>query len=126
VLSAATFVTILWYIGGSLDLQPYGAAISIPGFMVLGVLAYSLITTLATWAVGRPLIGCLEARNASEARLRYELTRVRENAENIVLINGDGDERQTLLANLTDVVHRWLRVVSRESRMTWLAMAARS
>jgi putative ATP-binding cassette transporter len=121
VFSAATFVTILWYIGGSLDLLPYGAAISIPGFMVLGVLAYSLITTLATWAVGRPLIGCLEARNPSEARLRYKLTRVRENAENIVLINGDGDERQTLLANHSDAVHSWLRVVSRESRMTWLS-----
>ena len=54
VLSAATFVSILWYIGGSLDLAPYGAAVSIPGFMVLGVLAYSLVTTLATWTVGRP------------------------------------------------------------------------
>jgi vitamin B12/bleomycin/antimicrobial peptide transport system ATP-binding/permease protein len=123
VLSAATFVSILWYIGGSLDLEPYGAAVSIPGFMVLGVLAYSLITTLATWRVGRPLIGCIEARNASEARLRYELTRVRENAENIVLISGDGDERRNLIANLSDVVRRWLGVVSRESRMTWLSNA---
>jgi putative ATP-binding cassette transporter len=121
VLSAATFVSILWYIGGSLDLEPYGVAVSIPGFMVLGVLAYSLITTLATWGVGRPLIGCLGARNASEARFRYELTRVRENAENIVLISGDGDERQTLIANLSDVVRRWLGVVSREARMTWLS-----
>jgi putative ATP-binding cassette transporter len=43
VLSAATFVSILWYIGGTLDLEPYGAAVSVPGFMVLGVLAYSLI-----------------------------------------------------------------------------------
>jgi putative ATP-binding cassette transporter len=121
VLSAATFVSILWYIGGSLDLEPYGVAVSIPGFMVLGVLAYSLITTLATWGVGRPLIGCLGARNASEARFRYELTRIRENAENIVLVSGDGDERQTLIANLSDVVRRWLGVVSRESRMTWLS-----
>ena len=34
VLSAATFVGILWYIGGSLDLEPFGAATSIPGLMV--------------------------------------------------------------------------------------------
>ena len=67
VLSAATFVGILWYIGGSLDLEPYGAAISIPGFMVVGVLGYSLVTTTATWVVGRPLIARLAARNASEA-----------------------------------------------------------
>jgi putative ATP-binding cassette transporter len=121
VLSAATFVGILWYIGGTLDLKPYGVAVSVPGFMVLGVLAYSLITTVSTWTVGRPLIGCLEARNAGEAGFRYELTRVRENAENIVLINGNADERQTLIASLSDVVRRWLGVVSRESRMTWLS-----
>jgi putative ATP-binding cassette transporter len=48
VLSAATFVGILWYIGGTLDLQPHGVAVSVPGFMVLGVLAYSLITTVST------------------------------------------------------------------------------
>ena len=123
VLYAATFVSILWYIGGSLDLQPYGAAISIPGFMVIGVLGYSLMTTTATWVVGRPLIGYLEARNASEAAFRSELTRVRENAENIVLINGDNDERQSLKTSLWHVVRRWLDVVVRESQMTWLTNA---
>jgi putative ATP-binding cassette transporter len=117
LLSAATFIGILWYIGGALDLGPYGIAASIPGFMVLGVLAYALVTTVATWIVGRPLIGCLEARNASEAALRYELTRVRENAEHIVLVNGDGDERGTLGRTLADVVGRWLTVVGREAKM---------
>ena len=121
LLSAATFIGILWYIGGPLELESYGVAISIPGFMVLGVLAYSFITTIATWIVGRQLIGCLEARNASEATLRYELTRVRENAEHIVLINGDSDERQGLGTTLADVVRRWVTVVRRESRMTWLS-----
>jgi putative ATP-binding cassette transporter len=121
VLSAATFIGILWYIGGSLNLEPYGAAVSIPGFMVVGVLVYSMLTTTTTWIVGRPLIGCVEARNASEAMFRYELTRVRENAEHIVLINGDSDERQSLGRTLADVVRRWLAVIKRESRMTWLS-----
>jgi putative ATP-binding cassette transporter len=123
VLYAATFVSILWYIGGSLDLQPYGVATSIPGFMVIGVLGYSLLTTAVTWIVGRPLIGYLETRNASEAAFRSELTRVRENAENIVLINGDNDERQSLNTSLRHVVRRWLDVVVRESQMTWLTNA---
>jgi putative ATP-binding cassette transporter len=121
LLYAATFVGILWYIGGSLDLSPYGIALSVPGFMVVGVLAYALITTVATWLVGRPLIGCLEARNASEATLRYELTRVRENAEHIALINGDDDEHRRLSETLAHVARRWLAVISRESKMTWLA-----
>jgi len=123
VLSAATFIGILWYIGGSLDLQPYGAGVSIPGFMVLGVLGYSLLTTIATWIVGRPLIACAEVRNATEATLRYELTRIRENAENIVLINGDDDERQSLDATLSDVVRAWLAIIARQARMTWLSNA---
>jgi putative ATP-binding cassette transporter len=120
LISAATFIGILWYIGGALDLSSYGVAASIPGFMVLGVLAYALTTTAATWIVGRPLIGCLEARNASEATLRYELTRVRENAEHIVLVNGDGDERQSLGRALADVVQRWVAVIGREAKMTWV------
>jgi putative ATP-binding cassette transporter len=123
VLYATTFVGILWYIGGSLDLEPYGSAISIPGFMVLGVLGYSSIATIATWVVGRPLIGLLEARNAGEATFRSELTRVRENAENIVLINADNDERRSLNTSLSDVVRRWLGVVLRESQMTWISNA---
>jgi putative ATP-binding cassette transporter len=121
VLSAATFVGILWYIGGSLDLGPYGMPVSVPGFMVWGVLAYSLITTITTWIVGHPLIGCLEARNASEATFRYELTRLRENAEHIVLINADADERRSLGTTLAEVVRRWLAVIRRESHMTWLS-----
>jgi putative ATP-binding cassette transporter len=121
LLSAATFVGILWYIGGAIDLEARGTTVSIPGFMVWGVLAYSLITTVATWLVGRPLVGCLEARNASEATLRYELTRVRENAEHIVLVNGDGDERQGLGTRLAEVVRTWLAVIRRESHMTWLS-----
>lgn len=55
VLSAATFVGILRYIGGSIDIEPYGMPASIPGFMVWGVLAYSVITTVMTWIGGRPL-----------------------------------------------------------------------
>jgi putative ATP-binding cassette transporter len=121
ILSAATFVGILWFIGGSLDLGPYGVGMSIPGFMVWGVLAYSLVTTITTWIVGRPLIACLETRNASEASFRYELTRVRENAEHIVLINADGDERQGMGTTLAGVVRSWLAIVRRESHMTWLS-----
>jgi putative ATP-binding cassette transporter len=48
---------------------------------------------------------------------------VRENAEHIVLVNGDGDERQGLGRALADVVHRWLAVISRESKMTWVGNA---
>lgn len=121
VLSAATFVSILWYIGGSLHLEPYGTPVSVPGFMVWGVLTYSLITTTTTWTVGRPLIGFLEARNASEAAFRYELTRVRENAEHIVLINADGDERRGLSSTLAAVARSWLAVIRRESHMTWFS-----
>ena len=46
---------------------------------------------------------------------------MRENAEHIVLSNGDSDERQGLGTTLAVVVRSWLAVVGRESRMTWLS-----
>jgi putative ATP-binding cassette transporter len=46
---------------------------------------------------------------------------VRENAEHIALINGDGDEHRRLSETLAHVASRWLAVISRETKMTWVA-----
>ena len=43
--------------------------------------------------LGRPLVQKVERKNEAEARLRFELGRVRENAEQIALIGGEKDGR---------------------------------
>ena len=120
VLTAATFIGILWYVGGSLAVEVRGLSIVIPGFMVVGVLLYSVCATALMVHVGRPLIARIETRNTSEAGFRYGLTRTRENAEQIALAGSDSDERRRLDEILSELMAKWIEVIRREARMTFL------
>ncbi len=120
VLTAATFIGILWYVGGTLTIDLGDRAISVPGFMVLGVLAYSLTVTLLMVRIGSPLISRIEARNTSEAGFRFGLTRTRENAEQVALSASDSEERRRHHGTISDLVYRWIEVIRREARMVAL------
>jgi putative ATP-binding cassette transporter len=121
VLAAAAFIGVLWFVGGAISFEAFGSSITIPGYMVLAAVTYSGLTSFATILIGRPLIRRSEAKNAGEARLRYELTRVRDSAENIALIGGDEDERIRLQETFQDLAHRWIRVIIQQARMTWIS-----
>jgi len=116
LLAAVSFISILWIVGGSLTVAGY----SIPGYMVFACILYCAITTLGMYVLGRRLVNRVEEKAAGEAQLRYELTRVKDNAENIALIGGDDDERERLDATYSDLVQRWFRVIVWQGRMTWL------
>jgi vitamin B12/bleomycin/antimicrobial peptide transport system ATP-binding/permease protein len=121
VLAAAAFIGVLWAVGGAISFEAFGSTYAIPGYMVFAAVAYSGLTSFATILIGRPLIRRSEAKNAGEARLRYELTRVRDSAENIALIGGDDDERLRLRETFNDLAHRWIRVIVQQARMTWIS-----
>ncbi len=116
LLVAVSFVGILWVVGGSLMLSGY----SIPGYMVLACILYSAGTTFGMFLLGKPLVQRVEDKAAAEAKLRYELTRVRDNAENIALIGGDDDERERLNMTFRELVERYLKVMVWQGRMMWL------
>ena len=116
VLAAVSFISILWVVGGSLTVFGY----TIPGYMVLSCIIYSAITSLGMFLMGRPLVRRVEEKSAGEAQLRYELTRVKDNAEIIALMGGDDHERGRLDVTLSDLVHRWLLVITWQGRMNWL------
>lgn len=107
ILASASFIGILWVVGGSLDLYGY----SIPGYMVLACILHSAITTFLMFLMGRPLVRHVEEKVACEAQLRYELTRVKDNAEIIALSGGDKDESERLRVTVSNLVQRWLRVL---------------
>ncbi len=116
VLAAVSFISILWVVGGSLAVAGH----VIPGYMVFACIIYSGITTLGMFFLGRILVRRVEEKAAGEAQLRYELTRVRENAETIALVGGDDDERKRLDVTFSDLVRRWLGVITWQGHMTWL------
>ena len=83
VLSAATFVAVLWTIGGSLSFSLAGIEITIPGFLVVAAVAYAVLASGSMVFIGHRFVATSESKNQSEAEFRYVLTRLSENGESI-------------------------------------------
>jgi putative ATP-binding cassette transporter len=116
LLMAAVFVGVLWTAGGSITVFGW----TIPGYFVVCAAAYAVLTSGAMVFLGRPLIRYTGDKNAAEAKIRFELVRVRENAESIALIGGEEDERKGLNQTLDEVLARWRHVVAQQARMTFI------
>lgn len=119
-LLAVSFLGILWTVGGGVDFGLNGRAFHIPGYMVFSAIAYSIVASFATIWLGRALVAAVEDKNAGEAQLRYEMTRLRESAETIALIGGDEEERKRIRETLSHLVVRWLSVIRSQANMTWI------
>jgi vitamin B12/bleomycin/antimicrobial peptide transport system ATP-binding/permease protein len=118
--TAATFIGILWTVGGSARIPIGGGEhIVIPAFLVIAALVYAVLVTTGTFLVGRPLVGAVAKRNEAEARLRFDLTKVREHAE-AVRAEGRGPEaRATIDKTYEDVVARSRKMITYHARITW-------
>lgn len=116
MIAAISFISILWVVGGAITIAGY----AIPGYMVFACVIYCALTTLAMYLLGKRLVNRVEQKAAAEAQFRYELTRVKDNAEIIALIGGDEDERARLDDTYSHLFRRWIRVIVWQGRMTWL------
>ena len=116
VLTAAVFFSVLWSASGSATFFGW----RIPGFMVYAAIIYSIVMSASMMLFGRALINRIEQRNRTEAQLRYEMGRVRENAESIAMVGGADDEVKGLRATMQLVTTAWTQVVSRQAWLTWL------
>ena len=117
-LSAATFIVVLWRIGGSLDLAVIGIPMVVPGFLVVAAVLYAVIASGAMVLIGSRFVQASEAKNQNEAEFRYVLTRVRENGESIALIRGEEEERAGLQGALRNVLTAWRRVAIQTMKTT--------
>jgi putative ATP-binding cassette transporter len=120
VLAAVTFVGILFWVGGSLTITVAGVNVWVPGYIAIAAVLYASATSTLTYFIGNPLVDRVATKNESEAQFRYELTRVRENAESIALIKGADDERERLEDTFAVVAARWLDVVRQHCHLTWV------
>ena len=117
VLIAVVFLGILWSAAGSFVF----AGIAIPGYMVLVAILYSVAMSGSMMLFGQPLIARIGQKNSAEARLRHDLSRVRENAESIAMIGGEGDEILVVRAGFDIVVIAWRKVITQLARTTVLS-----
>jgi putative ATP-binding cassette transporter len=117
-LSAATFIAVLWTIGGALDLSIIGIPLIVPGFLVIAAVLYAVIASGAMVMIGSRFMQASETKNQNEAEFRYVLTRVRENGESIALIRGEEEERAGLQRSLSGVLAAWRRVAIQTMKTT--------
>ena len=69
LLSAATFIVVLWTIGGALDLTVGGRQIHVPGFLVIAAIVYALVGKRLDGADRQPLRASLGEQEPSRGRI---------------------------------------------------------
>jgi putative ATP-binding cassette transporter len=118
VVTLFSFVIILWGLSAAAPLHVFGSEFAIPGYLVWGALIYAIFgTALAQW-IGSPLVNLDFQQQRLEADFRFSLVRVRENSEQIALLQGERAENQGLSERFSRVVANWYAIMSRTKRLT--------
>ncbi|MBX9648386.1 MAG: ABC transporter ATP-binding protein/permease [Xanthobacteraceae bacterium] len=123
-LSAATFIAVLWTIGGALTVTLGGSTVTIPGFLVIAAVLYAAIASGSIMIIGRRFVQVSEDKNQAEAEYRYALTRVRENGESIALLGGEEEERAGIDKTFTNVLRQWARLAGQHMRTTLVSQGS--
>jgi putative ATP-binding cassette transporter len=124
VLSAATFIAVLWTIGGSLSFSLAGIEITIPGFLVVAAVLYAVLASGSMVFIGRRFVTVSENKNQSEAEFRYVLTRLSENGESIAVLGGEDEERRAVDKALRTVLRRWRDICFQTMRTTFVSQTS--
>jgi len=118
VVTLASFVVILWGLSEAAPLHVFGREFAIPGYLVWGALIYAILGTALTQWIGSPLVNLDFQQQRYEADFRFNLVRVRENSEQIALLQGEPAERQRLSDRFGHVVDNWYGIMNRTKRLT--------
>jgi putative ATP-binding cassette transporter len=118
VVTLVSFVIILWGLSAAAPLTVFGSEFAIPGYLVWGALIYAIFGTALTQWIGSPLVRLDFQQQRFEADFRFNLVRVRENSEQIALLQGERAERERLSERFRRVVENWYGIMSRTKRLT--------
>src|ERR1700760_3722573 len=123
IVTLCSFVVILWQLSAQAHLNFFGTAILIPGYLVWCALVYAVAGTVLTQWMGSPLVRLDFERERFEADFRFNLVRVRENAEQIALLKGEAAERGRLWTRFSSVIANWYAIMSRTKRLVFFTQS---
>ena len=120
IITAFTFFGVLWTVGGSIDVPLLGGTLTIPGYLVIGVILYSTLMSGLMAVVGHHLAGVIERLNQSDAELREAANAFRGEP------NGDGpfaenDKRTELSLKLQAALLWWRELCWQLMRTTLIS-----
>lgn len=113
--SLVSFSILLWSLSSNFTLP--GTDINVPGFLFWVALAYAALGTVVTHLIGRPLVALYFAKQRYEADFRFSLARLREYAEQVALLGGEGQEKRSLGRRFAAIISNYLDIVDRQKRL---------
>ncbi|UDG82757.1 ABC transporter ATP-binding protein/permease [Candidatus Vallotia lariciata] len=119
------FSNVLWHLAGSLNLTVCGINITVPGYMVWTGLLYAVVGSYITHRVNNPLASINYQQQRVEADFRFSLIRLRENADQIALYEGEQSEEKALQGSFEHIRNNW-RMIMRYTRRLNLVMVSYS
>ncbi|WP_291859041.1 SbmA/BacA-like family transporter [Bradyrhizobium sp.] len=118
LITGITFIGILWTVGGSSTIDVFGVVLTIPGYLVVAVIVYSIIVAAAMLLIGSRLTHVVEDNKRTEAELRAIGTHIRESGEGKTLPDNIKDRLHTVRAALRAVIAAWLDYCWQLMRLT--------
>ena len=118
LVTVVSFLVILWNLSEAAPLHAFGYDLTIPGYLLWAGLIYAIFGTALTHWIGKPLINLNFEQQRLEADFRFNLVRVRENGEQIALLQGGANERERLLMRFGRVMGNWYQLMTRTKRVT--------
>ena len=115
VLTAATFVVVLWTVGGAIAIGPARFGLELPGYLVFASIAYAMLTTGAMLFVGRHMAHVIERKNQAESELKFAVARLRTAP---VGSTGAGVQAGTVNFALDEVLRNWRSLCGQHVRTT--------
>ena len=118
LLNVVIFVGILWNVGGDLVVRILGHVLTVPKYLVITVVVYSALLTLAMATIGHRMVHVIAGKNAAEAQFRSIAASLRESGE-VGFATGDGASRHRRLSMaFNTVIERWTELCRQFMRTT--------
>lgn len=115
-----TFSIILWGLSESVEMEILNTKITLPdGYLFYLALVYSIIGTIITFIIGKPLVLLNFRQQRYEADYRYSLVRLRENAESVALYKGEHEENRRFSALFKDVVANYVHLITKTKALNF-------
>jgi vitamin B12/bleomycin/antimicrobial peptide transport system ATP-binding/permease protein len=119
LLNAVTFISILWNVGGDLTVEVLGGVITLPKYLVITVVIYSGLLTLAMAIIGRRMVHVIAGKNAAEAQFRSIASDLRERGASASGVMAARVQHRSL-SDAFDIVYRRWRELSVQFMRTTL------
>lgn len=116
------FASVLWGLSGSQTFELGGRQWHIEGYLFWLAVAYTVIGTLVTHALGRPLHTLNYARQQREAFFRADLLRKHDHAEQIALYGAEATEQRQLRKRFEAIAQNWRRLMGCERNLAFFTV----